>query len=371
MKRLPMMLMAITMAFATSAMASDDEAEWSPNLLQKSNGEAEVSDEWGIWQGNFTRLSSYGSVFPHMGNFFFRLSGTVKLTQNIDVSEYAPLIDKGEAEAKLGGWFLLGGGTPDCSFITQYYDENGEYLTEDSKTVACDTAKWTEQQTLTTLPASTRSVTFEIRVIVPSKCQGGSYWEVFTKKYCDVLLDDAYFQIDLSAMPDETSVENDQETSNDKDNTSAEEGESDDDSGDSPDETSATATTANLHFTDVEPLYQVGDLVMIDLVENLQVATRFHRVDLWVAIELPDGNLLFMTENPFESFSLKPQPFKSSLDTSQSSHRVLEFEVIPNLLGGTYTFYAVYVKEGKNPMNSFLVLRSNIAMAKVVLSNDS
>lgn len=365
-RRLPAALMAITMAFATSAIAADEVIEWSANLLQKSNAEAELNDEWGVWRGGFSRLSSYDSIFPHQGNFFFRLSGTVKLTQNIDVSEYAAIIDNGNAEVKFGGWFMLGGGTPDCSFITQYYDENGDYLTEDSETVSCDVAKWTEQQTLTTLPASTRSITFEIRVIVPTECEGGSYWDIFTKKYCDVLLDDAYFHIDISAVPDEEPVEDD--TSSDVEDTPT----TDDDTGDSPDEEDNSATTsANLLFSEVEPIYQVGDIVMLDLAENLQVATRFHRVDLWVAIELPNGQLLFMTENPFEPFSINQQPFKSSLDTSQTTHRVLEFEVIPTLLGGSYNFYAVYVKQGKNPMDSFLVLRSNIAMAKVMLSNDS
>jgi len=364
MKQLPAALIAVTMAFAASTMAADEKFEWSPNLLQKSNGEAEVSDEWGVWIGQFSRLSSYNSVFPHQGNFFFRLSGTVKLTQNIDVSEYAAIIDNGNTDVKLGGWFMLGGGTPECSFITQYYDENTDYLTEDTETVACDAAKWTEQQTLKTVPTGTRSITFEIRVIVPTECEGGSYWDIFTKKYCDVLLDDAYFHIDLTAQPDEEPVED-----GDKDETP----ETVDDSGDNPDdeENSATTTSANLQFSKLEPLYQVGDRVMIDLAENLQVATRFHRVDLWVAIELPNGNLLFMTENPFEPFSLNQQPFKSSLDASQTTHRVLEFEVIPTLLGGSYTFYAVYVKENQNPMTSFLVLRSNIAMTRVMLSNDS
>jgi hypothetical protein len=354
-RQLPAALIAIAMTFAVSAIAADDVTEWSPNLLQKSNGEEEVSDEWGVWKGGFERISSYNKIFPHRGNFFFQLSGTVKLTQNIDVSEYAAIIDNGNAEAKFGGWFMLGTGGPDCSFITQYYDENGEYLTEDSEAFTCNTAKWTEQQTLKTLPATTRSVLFEIRVINSSR------------DHVYVLLDDAYFHIGISAMPDEEPVDDADE------NTPTDEAETDDSGDNNPDdkENGVTTTTANLQFSEVEPLYHVGDLVMIDLAENLQVATRFHRVDLWVAIELPDGNLLFMTENPFQPFSLEPLPFKSSLDTSQTTHRVLEFEVIPNLLGGTYSFYAVYVKQGQNPMNSFLVLRSNIAMTQVVLSNDS
>jgi len=105
------------------------------------------------------------------------------------------------------------------------------------------------------------------------------------------LLDDAYFHINSISTftPDD-------EISSDKDDTPG----SDivDDSGDSPDDETSTPT-ASLHFTKVESLYNIGDFVTIDLAENLQVATRFHRVDLWVAIELPDGSLLFMTENPF------------------------------------------------------------------------
>ncbi|MCK5523626.1 MAG: hypothetical protein KAI83_10885 [Thiomargarita sp.] len=382
MKRLPTALMAAAMTsmFATSTFAAD-EAEWSPNLLLKPNAEAKLDDEWGVWKGGFSRLSYYGSIFPHQGNFFFRLAGTVKLTQNINVSDYASFIDNGNAEVKVGSWFRLGVGTPECSFIIQYYDENAAYLTENSESIGCDVAKWTEQQTIKTVPPVTRTITAEIRVIQPTACAGNSFWADSMPAYCDVLLDDAYFHINSSSTaPDEASSDNEDETSNDEDgqgdetsndedSTPSESGETVDDSGDS-DETSTTATTASLHFTEIKPLYNIGDIVMIDLVENLQVATRFHRVDLWVAIELPDGNLLFMTENPFEPFSLKPQSFKSSLDTNQPTHRVLEFEVVPTLLSGNYTFYAVYVKEGQNPMNSFLGVRSNIAITRIVLGND-
>jgi hypothetical protein len=132
---------------------------------------------------------------------------------------------------------------------------------------------------------------------------------------------------------------------------------------------SPIGTKAHLSFSTLEPLYNVGDSLKIDLVEMLQDVNRFDRADLWVIIQLPDGSLLFMTPLALGQFSPKPQPFRESLDSSQTSHRVLEFEVIPGL-GGNYTFYAVYVKEGKNPMtDSFLVLRSNVATVNVVLSN--
>jgi len=133
--------------------------------------------------------------------------------------------------------------------------------------------------------------------------------------------------------------------------------------------TPGTGTKAQLSFSTLAPLYNVGDSLKIDLAETLQGVSRFDRVDLWVVIQLPDRSLLFMTPLPLGQFSPSSQPFRESLDTSQTTHRVLEFEVIPGL-GGDYAFYAVYVEEGKNPMtDSFLVLRSNVATVNVVLSN--
>jgi len=127
-------------------------------------------------------------------------------------------------------------------------------------------------------------------------------------------------------------------------------------------------SSAAISFSNLKPLYNVGEKVVIDLEENVAV-NRFNRVDLWVVIEIPGGGLLFMTGLALAPFSLNPQPFRSSLDNTQTTHRVLEFEVLPGL-GGDYNFYAVHVEEGKNLMtDSFLVLRSNVAKVKVVLSN--
>ncbi len=128
-------------------------------------------------------------------------------------------------------------------------------------------------------------------------------------------------------------------------------------------------TSYSLFFTDLKPLYNIGDTIKIDLVESLQV-NRFERVDLWVVIQMPNGSLLYRTPIPADFLSSSPQPFKESLDTSEKTTRILEFEVIPGL-GGEYTVYAAYVEEGKNPMtDSFLVLKSNIASVKVVLNNE-
>ncbi|MEK8019833.1 MAG: hypothetical protein VSS75_023410 [Candidatus Parabeggiatoa sp.] len=125
----------------------------------------------------------------------------------------------------------------------------------------------------------------------------------------------------------------------------------------------------NLFFTDLKPLYNIGETLEIDLVEKLQVS-RFERVDLWVVIQMPKGSLLYVTPVPTNFLSLSPQPFQESLEFSEKTTRILTFEVIPGL-GGEYSVYAAYVVEGKNPMtDSFLVLKSNIASVKVVLNNE-
>jgi formylglycine-generating enzyme required for sulfatase activity len=129
------------------------------------------------------------------------------------------------------------------------------------------------------------------------------------------------------------------------------------------------AANAELSFECYKRVYEVGEYVILDLQENLQVPSRFHRVDLWVAVQLPDGGFLFKTLYAFAPFSVDPQPFRESLETTTRRHRVLEFEVVAGL-GGDYTFYALYVEEGKNAITEgFPVYRSNIATATTSLSN--
>ena len=114
--------------------------------------------------------------------------------------------------------------------------------------------------------------------------------------------------------------------------------------------------------------YIVGDKIEIDLTENFEQANRFEKVDLWVMIELPSMELIYKTTT-LGGFSPIPQPFREALDSTQTTHRILEFDVIAGF-GGDYTFSAVYVAEGKNPLtDGFFVLRSNVARLKAVLSN--
>ncbi|RKZ52810.1 MAG: hypothetical protein DRR00_07070 [Candidatus Parabeggiatoa sp. nov. 3] len=131
------------------------------------------------------------------------------------------------------------------------------------------------------------------------------------------------------------------------------------------------AATADLKFEGLKPYYYVGESIQFDLQENLKTSSRFHKVDLWVAVELPSQDLLFRTPQAFTPFSPIPQAFRTTLDSTVNRHRVLEFEVQPGY-GGDYTFYAVYVEEGKSLITdnfNFTVLRSNVARASTTLSN--
>ncbi|RKZ92232.1 MAG: hypothetical protein DRR19_04810, partial [Candidatus Parabeggiatoa sp. nov. 1] len=129
------------------------------------------------------------------------------------------------------------------------------------------------------------------------------------------------------------------------------------------------SATAELTFTQLKPFYNVGECIIVNLQENLQAASRFQRVDLWVAIEPPSQQWLFMTPLAFDPFSLTGEPFRTSLETTKKVHRILDFEVLPGL-GGDYTFYALYVEEGKNPLtDNFPVFRSNVAVMATTLSN--
>ncbi len=134
--------------------------------------------------------------------------------------------------------------------------------------------------------------------------------------------------------------------------------------------TQTVGATAELMFSPLKPTYHVGECISLKLQENLQAASRFHRVDLWSAVQLPTGALLFMTPFVFEPFSPKPQLFRKSLEATKKLHDILDFEVVVGL-SGHYTFHAVYVEEGKNPFtDGDAVYSSNIAQVSTTLSDE-
>jgi formylglycine-generating enzyme required for sulfatase activity len=134
--------------------------------------------------------------------------------------------------------------------------------------------------------------------------------------------------------------------------------------------TQTVSATAELSFSTLKPMNHVGECISLTLQENLQVASRFHRVDLWAAVQLPSGDFLFMTPLAFQPFDPIPQFFRESLEATKKVHNILDFEVVKGL-GGTYTFYAAYVAEDKNPLaDGDSVYQSNLVQVSTTLSDE-
>ncbi|SEH08905.1 Lcl C-terminal domain-containing protein [Candidatus Venteria ishoeyi] len=124
-----------------------------------------------------------------------------------------------------------------------------------------------------------------------------------------------------------------------------------------------------LEFSTEKNTYDIGEHLKVDLLEKIST-NRFQRVDLWIAIEVPNGFFFFMTALPLKNtFDILPQAYKKSIETSDITHRVLEFEVPPGM-GGIYRFYALTVAEGKNPVTDGSdVYRSDLAILEITLAN--
>jgi parallel beta-helix repeat protein len=128
----------------------------------------------------------------------------------------------------------------------------------------------------------------------------------------------------------------------------------------------ATSGVANLEFRGLKDFYQVGETLVMELVEMAN-RDKYTRVDLWVAIELPSRDFLFRTEIPLTPWHPNMQPHKTSIENTETSHHIFDFEV-PEGIGGDYTLYAAYVKEGENPVTSGFSIRSNLVIRQVFLA---
>jgi len=136
----------------------------------------------------------------------------------------------------------------------------------------------------------------------------------------------------------------------------------------------ATPTISNafVQFTGLQRFYGVGEIVKIQLAETVN-RDKYSRVDLWVAIAVPDsigGGMLFRTDIPLKQWDESPQPHKKSVENTETSHYIFDFEV-PEGMGGEYILYAAYVEENQDPTKEggFFYLRSNLAMEKITLEN--
>ena len=108
--------------------------------------------------------------------------------------------------------------------------------------------------------------------------------------------------------------------------------------------------------------FTVGDFVTIDLTEA-NVPFRTGEIDLWVAVQTPAGELLFLKQPLLvdlfstgsvgvEMFSTTPQPFKRNVSTSEKAHNLLNFQAQAGSQG-QYIFYVLYMAAGRDPMPDF------------------
>jgi len=117
------------------------------------------------------------------------------------------------------------------------------------------------------------------------------------------------------------------------------------------------------------PTYYVGEYLEVKLQEDLWICNRYYTVDLWIAIEMPDGTRLFLVPprlGLFPHFSLSPAPFKTDLYSNTKAHSVLSFEIPPGIVG-EYYFYAAYTRSGKDISDLLFTSRSNRAAVKVAV----
>jgi len=71
---------------------------------------------------------------------------------------------------------------------------------------------------------------------------------------------------------------------------------------------------AIVEFQGIEDYYRVGDFVRAEVKIDVNVG-RFRRVDLWVPISMPSGDLIYRTPLGINSFSPIAQAFKKSLES--------------------------------------------------------
>jgi hypothetical protein len=130
---------------------------------------------------------------------------------------------------------------------------------------------------------------------------------------------------------------------------------------------------ADLEFIGLQDFYRVGEIVKLDLVEHIDIAAIYPRLNLWVGIEAPNGLRYYMTELPLEPFSFSPQPFRNDIISyeligKETIYPLLYFTVPPGI-GGEYRFFATLSEANTKLDNLLFTQSSNLAIANTTLGN--
>jgi len=96
-------------------------------------------------------------------------------------------------------------------------------------------------------------------------------------------------------------------------------------------------------------------------------------VSLWVAIQMPAGEFLFVISRPLipdlrlhEPPHYNGEPFISNIELADREDTILEFDV-PRHFSGKYTLYALYAAVNGNPLLDNTSWRSILATKEITL----
>ena len=125
----------------------------------------------------------------------------------------------------------------------------------------------------------------------------------------------------------------------------------------------------HLEFEGLQPQYMPGANLQLSIKETNSKRTT--PTALWVALQPPDGNLLYLTSNPTQSLTAEPIAFIKQVDTRTNNHHLLSLKIPAEIAQGLYTFYAIYNEVGTDLNNLPLTLRSNLSQSNTVVVKKS
>jgi Leucine-rich repeat (LRR) protein len=125
-----------------------------------------------------------------------------------------------------------------------------------------------------------------------------------------------------------------------------------------------------LRFSGLKESYQIGEIVEVKIEVNFTAKNPADTVDLWIAVQTPSSEFLYMTPLPLAAlFSLEPQFFRDSLGTTKDTFSVISDFKVPTGVGGNYTFYAALIETGRNPFKDGMWVIREMKQANTLLSN--
>ena len=132
-------------------------------------------------------------------------------------------------------------------------------------------------------------------------------------------------------------------------------------------------TIATLQWQGLQTNYQTGEALNLALAINFQESYSKGNLDFWIAVHLPntpDSEFQFLTGTATQPlFNPEPQAFLVALKATNNIYPLIKDFLVPALPEGEYTFYALAVEAGTNPLQESDRNRSNLITQLVYLNN--